>query len=98
MSVNDQHRQMTKAEAIQHCKHWLRAIHEDGISLLTVDYGAAITLSDVLAYPLEEQTWITAESEPLLDEIRTYAVEVGNDYTNKDAWEKLVKLIDSLQS
>lgn len=97
MNDKNQYPQMTRSEVVQHCKHWVKAIHEDGISLLTVDYGAAITLSDVLAYPLEAQAWITAESEPLLDKIRTYAVEVGNDHTDKAAWEKLVELIEELE-
>ncbi len=87
---------MTKAEAVRHCKHWAEAIRKDGISLLVSDYGAAATLSDSLAYPLEMQTWITAASEPLLDEICTYAVTIDNNHTNRDAWGRLLELIDQL--
>ncbi|MGB4761998.1 MAG: hypothetical protein WBP12_01410 [Candidatus Saccharimonas sp.] len=96
MSVSDKYPQMTKGKAIEHCKHWGEAIRHDGIELLVSDYEAAVTLSDSLAYPLEMQKWITAESEPLLNEICAYAVVVDNDHTNRAAWEKLLELIDTL--
>ncbi len=96
MNEEKQYPQMTKAETIQHCKHWGEAIRMDGIPLLTSDEGAAVTLSDALSYPLEMQTWITPVAEPLLDEICNYAVAVDNDHTDKEAWEKLLELIDKL--
>lgn len=96
MNDKNQYPQMTKQEAVQHCKHWAEVIRKDGIALLVSDSGAAVSLSDSLSYPLEMQTWITAESEPLLDTICTYAVAVDNDHTNRDAWEKLVELIENL--
>lgn len=96
MNDVNQYPQMTRLEAVQHCKHWAEAIRKDGIALLVSDHGAAASLSDSLAYPLEMQTWITSESEPLLDEVCTCAVAVDNDHTDKAAWEKLVELIDNL--
>lgn len=89
--------QMTRREAVSHCKHWAEAIRKDGIDLLVSDFGAAVTISDLLAYPLEMQEWITEESQPELDEICTYAVAVDNDHTDRASWEKLLELIDALR-
>lgn len=88
--------QMTYDEAVEHCKFWADSIRHDGIDLLVSDYGAAIGISDQLAYPLEMQKWINIEEYPQLYEIAKYAVTVDNDHTNRAAWEKLLELIDQL--
>lgn len=67
-----------------------------GFDLLTTDYGAAIGVSDQLAYPLEMQIWINLQEYPLLYEVCIYAVTVDNDHTDRASWEKLLGLIDKL--
>lgn len=87
---------MTYDEAIEHCKHWAEEIRHDGVDLLSIDYEAAIGVSDQLAYPLDMQKWISADKYPLLHEIRRYATQVDSDYTDRASWDALLKLIDKL--
>jgi len=97
MSIsNSQYPQMTYKQATEHCKYWADQIRHDGLDLLTTDYGAAIGVSDQLAYPLEMQTWINSQEYPLLYKVCVYAVTVDNDHTDRASWEKLLKLIDKL--
>ena len=63
-SSNSQYPQMTYKQAVKHCKYWADQIRHDGLDLLTTDYGAAIGVSDQLAYPLDMQEWISAPSYP----------------------------------
>ena len=49
----DQYPQMTYKQAVKHCKYWADQIRHDELDLLTTDYGAAIGVSDQLAYPLD---------------------------------------------
>ena len=86
---------MSHEDAIQHCRYWAKTIREDGIDILTHDAGA-VSISDQLCYPLEMQEWITPEDYPILHAITVYAVRADNDYTDKDAWEKIVQLTDLL--
>ena len=88
--------QMTYKQAVKHCKYWAEQIRADGLDLLTTDYGAAIGVSDQLAYPLEMQTWINSQEYPLLYKVCIYAVTVDNDHTDRASWEKLLELIDKL--
>ena len=92
----DQYPQMTYKQAVEHCKYWADQIRADGLDLLTTDYGAAIGVSDQLAYPLEMQTWNNSQERPLLYTVCIYAVTVDNDYTDRASWEKLLELIDKL--
>lgn len=87
---------MSRDEAVKHCKHWASIIRAEGIDLLVSDYGAAIGVSDKLAYPLDMQEWITKESEPTLYELCQYVVAVDNDHTNREAWSKILQLADAL--
>ena len=87
---------MTYQQATEHCKYWTNQVRADGLDLLTTDYGAAIGVSDKLAYPLEMQTWINPQEHPLLYEVCVLAVIVDNDHTDRVAWEKLLELIDKL--
>ena len=93
---NSQYPQMTYKQAVKHCKYWAEQIRADGLDLLTTDYGAAIGVSDQLAYPLEMQTWINSQEYPLLYKVCVYAVTVDNDHTDRESWEKLLELIDKL--
>ena len=93
---NSQYPQMTYKQAVKHCKYWAEQIRADGLDLLTTDYGAAIGVSDQLAYPLEMQTWINSQEHPLLYKVCVYAVTVDNDHTDRESWEKLLELIDKL--
>ena len=95
-SSSNQYPQMTYKQAVKHCKYWAEQIRADGLDLLTTDYGAAIGVSDQLAYPLEMQTWINSQEYPLLYKVCVYAVTVDNDHTNRASWEKLLELIDKL--
>ena len=95
-SSNSQYPQMTYKQAVKHCKYWAEQIRADGLDLLTTDYGAAIGVSDQLAYPLEMQTWINSQEHPLLYKVCVYAVTVDNDHTDRESWEKLLELIDKL--
>ena len=95
-SSNSQYPQMTYKQAVEHCKYWADKIRVDGLDLLTTDYGAAIGVSDKLAYPLEMQTWINSQEYPLLYKVCVYAVTVDNDHTDRASWEKLLELIDKL--
>ena len=90
------HPQMTYKQAVKHCKYWADQIRADGLDLLTTDYGAAIGVSDQLAYPLEMQAWINSQEHPLLYKVCAYAVTVDNDHTDRESWEKLLELIDKL--
>ena len=58
--------------------------------------GAAIGVSDQLAYPLDMQEWISAPRYPDIYAIRYYAGVVDRDHTDRDSWEKLLELIDKL--
>ena len=95
-SSNSQYPQMTYKQAVEHYKYWADQIRHDGLDLLTTDYGAAIGVSDQLAYPLEMQTWINSREYPLLYKVCVYAVTVDNDHTDRASWEKLLELIDKL--
>ena len=53
---------MTHKQAVEHCKYWADQIRADGLDLLTTDWGAAVGVSDQLAYPLDMQEWITLQS------------------------------------
>ncbi len=88
--------QMIYKQAVEHCKYWADQIRADGLDLLTTDYGAAIGVSDQLAYPLEMQTWINSQEYPLLYKVCVYAVTVDNDHTDRESWKKLLELIDKL--
>ena len=88
--------QMTYKQAVEHCKYWVDQIRHDGLDLLTTDYGAAIGVSDQLAYPLEMQTWINSREYPLLYKVCVYSVTVDNDHTDRVSWKKLLELIDRL--
>ena len=95
-SSNSQYPQMTYKQAVKHCKYWADQIRADGLDLLTTDYGAAIGVSDQLAYPLEMQAWINSQEHPLLYKVCVYAVTVDNDHTDRESWKKLLELIDKL--
>ena len=89
--------QMTYKQAVKHCKYWADQIRHDGLDLLTTDYGAAIGVSDKLAYPLDMQEWISAPRYPDIYAIRYYAGVVDRgDHTDRASWEKLLELIDKL--
>lgn len=90
------HPQMTYKQAVKHCKYWADQIRHDGLDLLTTDYGAAIGVSDQLAYPLDVQEWISAPSYPDIYAIRYYADVVDRNHTDRASWEKLLELIDKL--
>ena len=92
----DQYPQMTYKQAVEHCKYWADQIRHDGLDLLTTDYGAAIGVSDQLAYPLYMQTWIDPQKYYHLYRVRKYAINIYNNYTNRASWEKLLELIDDL--
>ena len=92
----NQYPQMTYKQAVEHCKYWADKIRADGLDLLTTDYGAAIGVSDQLAYPLEMQAWINSQEYPLLYKVCVYAVTVDNDHTDRESWKKLLELIDDL--
>ena len=91
-----QYPQMTYKQAVEHCKYWVDQIRHDGLDLLTTDYGAAIGVSDQLAYPLEMQTWINSREYPLLYKVCVYSVTVDNDHTDRVSWKKLLELMDRL--
>ena len=94
---NNQYPQMTYKQAVKHCKYWADQIRHDGLDLLTTDYGAAIGVSDKLAYPLDMQEWISAPRYPDIYAIRYYAGVVDRgDHTDRASWEKLLELIDKL--
>ena len=93
---NNQYPQMTYKQAVKHCKYWADQIRHDGLDLLTTDYGAAIGVSDQLAYPLDMQEWISAPRYPDIYAIRYYAGVVDRDHTDRASWEKLLELIDKL--
>ena len=94
---NNQYPQMTYKQAVKHCKYWADQIRHDGLDLLTTDYGAAIGVSDKLAYPLDMQEWISAPRYPDIYAIRYYAGIVDRgDHTDRASWEKLLELIDKL--
>ena len=93
-----QYHQMTYKQAVEHCKYWADQIRRDGLDLLTTDYGAAIGVSDQLAYPLDMQEWISAQRHPNIYAIRYYADVVDRDHTDRSSWEKLLELIDRLAS
>ena len=94
---NNQYPQMTYKQAVEHCKYWADQIRHDGLDLLTTDYGAAIGVSDKLAYPLDMQEWISAPRYPDIYAIRYYAGVVDRgDHTDRASWEKLLELIDKL--
>ena len=94
---NNQYPQMTYKQAVKHCTHWADQIRADGLDLLTTDYGAAIGVSDKLAYPLDMQEWISAPRYPDIYAIRYYAGVVDRgDHTDRASWEKLLELIDKL--
>ena len=95
---NNQYPQMTYKQAVKHCKYWADQIRHDGLDLLTTDYGAAIGVSDQLAYPLDMQEWISAQRHPNIYAIRYYADVVDRDHTDRSSWEKLLELIDRLAS
>ena len=88
--------QMTYKQAVKHCKYWADQIRHDGLDLLTTDYGAAIGVSDQLAYPLYMQTWIDPQKYYHLYRVRTYAINIDTNYTDRALWEKLLELIDDL--
>ena len=88
--------QMTYKQAVKHCKYWADQIRHDGLDLLTTDYGAAIGVSDKLAYPLYMQTWIDPQKYYHLYRVRTYAINIDTNYTDRALWEKLLELIDDL--
>jgi hypothetical protein len=91
----NEYSQMSHDVVVRHCKHWAGVIREVGVDTLTSD-ESAVSISDQLCYPLEMQSRITPESEPILYAISVYAVRVDNNYTESDSWEKLLKLIDIL--
>ena len=95
-SSSSQYSQMTYKQAIEHCKYWADQIRHDGLDLLATDYGAAIGVSDQLAYSLEMQTWINSQEYPLLYKVCIYAVTVDNNNTDRASWKKLLELIDKL--
>ena len=95
MEQND-YPQMSYEDTVQHCKHWAEEIRIATVETLVQDYGAAIGISDQLAYPLDMQTWITKEGYPALYNIRDYAVRVDSNHRDRAAWEKLLQLIDKL--
>ena len=88
--------QMTYKQAVKHCKYWADQIRHDGLDLLTTDYGAATGVSDQLAYPLYMQTWIDPQKYYHLYRVRTYAINIDTNYTDRALWEKLLELIDDL--
>ena len=95
-SSNSQYPQMTYKQAVKHCKYWADQIRADGLDLLTTDWGAAVGVSDQLAYPLDMQEWISAPRYPDIYAIRYYAGVVDHDHTDRASWEKLLELIDKL--
>ena len=88
--------QMTYKQAVKHCKYWADQIRHDGLDLLTTDYGAAIGVSDQLVYPLYMQIWIDPQKYYHLYRVRTYAINIDTNYTDRALWEKLLELIDDL--
>ena len=95
-SSNSQYPQMTYKQAVKHCKYWADQIRADGLDLLTTDWGAAVGVSDQLAYPLDMQEWISAPRYPDIYAIRYYAGVVDHDHTDRASGEKLLDLIDKL--
>jgi len=93
---NNQYPQMTYKQAVDHCKCWADQIQADWLDLLTTDYVAATEVSDQLAYPLYMQTWIDPQKYYPLDRVRTYAIDINNNYTDRSSWAKLLELIDDL--
>lgn len=87
--------QMSYDQAVQHCKREAEFIRSEGVDVLARD-ETAVSVSDSLCYPLEMQEWITPEDYPILHAITVYAVRADNDYTDKDAWEKILQLTDLL--
>lgn len=49
----NQYPQITYKQAIKHCKYWAEQIRAYGLDLLTTNWGAAVGVSDQLAYPLD---------------------------------------------
>ena len=97
MSIsNSQYPQMTYKQAVEHCKYWADQIRADGLDLLTTDWGAAIGVSDPLAYPLDMQEWISAPRYPAIYAILYYAGVVDRDHTDRASWKELLELIDKL--
>ena len=92
----NQYPQMTYKQSVEHCKYWADQIRSDGLDLLTTDWGAAVGVSDQLAYPLEMQTWINSREYPLLYKVCVYSVTVDNYHTDRVSWKKLLELIDRL--
>lgn len=94
--VSSNYPQMSREDAIKHCRYWASQIQKEGIESLASDYGSAIGISDQLVYPLDQQNWITPEDEPILHAINMYAIDVDSDHTNREAWQKIVKLSEIL--
>ena len=88
--------QMTYKQAVKHCKYWADQIRADGLDSLTTNYVAAIGVSDQLVYPLYMQTWIDPQKYYHLYRVRTYAINIDTNYTDRALWEKLLELIDDL--
>ncbi len=96
MNKPDEYPQMSRMEAVLHCKKWANEIRIEGVDALVKDYDLAVSISDQLAYPLDMQPWITPVSEPELYEVQQYAATVDSDHTNRATWETLLVLIDHL--
>lgn len=88
---------MTRDEVVLHCKEHAEMIRKDDMDKLVSDQMYASSTSDMVYYPLQIQTWITLEAEPILSAIREYAMGVDSDNSDKEAWEKILQLTDLLK-
>ena len=92
----------TRAELIDYIKPLAATAKQMGIDKLTsntLDAKANVnaeSIADYIAYAMDSQPWITPETEPALDEVRTYAIAVDNDYTDQQMWHELIQSIEQL--
>lgn len=93
---NSHYQNMTREDAIAHCKKYAEIIRQEGVDRLVEDYEFSVGLGDEIDYPLDCQEWITPVNEPILYAISVYAVRVDNDHTDREAWEKILQLTDIL--
>ena len=73
-----------------------KAILEDGIDLYTSNYEEAISLTDLLSYPLDVQHWLNPDDAPILSAIAVYSARASLHPHIRDNWEKLIVLTDAL--
>lgn len=83
-------------DVVVYYKLCARDIQSIGIDTLIKNPDEALEISDGLHDPKLSAPWITAQSEPILHTIRTYVNRIDHNHTDRDSWEKLLKLIDIL--